>query len=77
MQYFGPFLCFLAEFPELINSIIVTDANTYGLYVVAANINGKKEYLYIDDYILCQKEHPIIPLFSQVIDNKYIWPCLL
>lgn len=74
MQYFGVFLCFLAENPHLINEIIVTEPNSYGIHVVKMNVGSKKEFIYIDDYILCCDRRP---LFSQPIKGTYMWPCLL
>ena len=32
MQYFGVFLCFLADRPHLIQKIITTEPNTYGMH---------------------------------------------
>jgi hypothetical protein len=74
MQYFGVFLCFLAENPHLIDKIILTESNNYGINVVAMNVSSKKEYIYIDDYILCYQKKP---LFSQPAKGIYTWPCLL
>lgn len=74
MQYFGVFLCFLAENPHLIDRIILTEANSYGVNVVAMNVRSRHEYIYIDDYILCYQKKP---LFSQPANGTYTWPCLL
>jgi hypothetical protein len=38
------------------------------------NIGSKKEFIYIDDYIICNDR---TPLFSQPIKGIYMWPCLL
>ena len=53
MQYFGMFLCFIAEHEKLIQDLIITDENTYGLQVVSMNVKGKAEFLLIDDLVLC------------------------
>lgn len=74
MQPFGVLLCFLAEHPQLITQIILTNPNSYGICVLRMNIEAKKEYVYIDDYILCSDQRP---LFSQPIRGIYMWPCLL
>jgi hypothetical protein len=42
--------------------------------VVRMNVGAKKEFVYIDDYIICSKR---TPLFSQPVKGIYIWPCLL
>ena len=74
MQYFGVFLCFLADKPKLINQIIQTESNTYGLHCVSAYINGVREDIVIDDLFLC---HNDIPTFSQPCRHLYIWPLIL
>jgi len=42
MQYFGVFLCFLADHPHLIKQLILNEPNTYGIYAIKMNINCKK-----------------------------------
>lgn len=74
MQSFGILLCFLADHPHLLHNIILTDTNSYGLCVLRMNVGAKKEYIYIDDYTLCEKR---TPLFTQPIRGIYMWPCLL
>lgn len=74
MQYFGVFLCYLADHPELIESMILTEPNSYGIQVVYMVHEGRRRPLYIDDYVLCYKEGP---LFSQPIKNTDMWPCIL
>lgn len=74
MQYFGVFLCFLADKPKLIQQIIQTDSNSFGIHCVAAYINGIRKDIVIDDYFLCHNDEPI---FSQPCQNKYIWPLIL
>lgn len=74
LQYFGVFLCFLAENPHLINEILLTEPNTYGIHALRMNIGSKKEFIFIDDYIICCDR---TPLFSQPIKGIYMWPCLL
>lgn len=53
MQYFGVFLSFLANKPKLLNEIIRTDKNTFGLHCVSAYVNGMKHDIVIDDLFLC------------------------
>jgi hypothetical protein len=53
MQYFAVFLCFIATNPKIVEEIIITQPNTYGLHIVKMNVNGKEIPIYIDDYILC------------------------
>jgi hypothetical protein len=74
MQPFGALLCFLAEHPQLLQNLILTDSNSYGIAVVRMNLGGKKEFIYIDDYMLCVGK---VPLFSQPVKGIYMWPCLL
>ena len=74
MQPFGVLLCFLADHPHLIPKIILTQPSSYGIHVVHMNIDGRKEHIYIDDYILCNEK---MPFFSQPIKSIYLWPCLL
>ena len=38
MQYFGVFLCFLADHPKIVEEIIITEPNTYGIHAVQINI---------------------------------------
>jgi len=52
----------------------MTESNSYGIAVVKMNVNSRKEYIYIDDYILCAGK---MPLFSQPVKNIYMWTCLL
>ena len=75
MQPFGVLLCFLADHPQLLGKIIMTDPNSYGIHVVRMNVGEKKEYIYIDDYVLCASDRQ--PLFAQPIRGIYMWPCLL
>lgn len=42
MQPFGALLCFLANNPALINNIIMTDSNSYGVAVVKMNVGSRK-----------------------------------
>lgn len=74
LQYFGVFLCFLAENPHLLNEILLTEPNTYGIHALRMNVGSKKEFIFIDDYIICCDR---APLFSQPIKGIYMWPCLL
>jgi hypothetical protein len=53
MQYFAVFLCFLADRPHIIDDLILTKENTYGIHVVQMIINDVAVPIYIDDYILC------------------------
>lgn len=53
MQPFGMLLCFLSQHPNLIKNIILTDTNSYGICVLKMNVDARKEFIYIDDYILC------------------------
>ena len=74
MQYFGVFLCYLADHSELIENIILTGSNSYGLHSVYIVHEGRRRPIYIDDYILC---HETGPIFSQPIKDTDMWPCLL
>lgn len=74
MQYFAVFLCFLADRPHIIDDLILTKENTYGIHVVQMIINDVVVPIYIDDYILCSNQTPV---FSQPIKSMYLWPCLL
>lgn len=74
MQYFGVFQCYLADNPDLIDRIILTNPNSYGIHAIYVVHEGKREALFIDDYILCN-EHG--PLFSKPIKYTDMWPCLL
>lgn len=53
MHYFAVFLCFLADRPHIIEDLILTKENTYGLHAVQMIINDVLVPIYIDDYILC------------------------
>lgn len=53
MQYFGVFLCYLADHPELIKTIILTGPNSYGIASIYMVHEGRRRPIYIDDYILC------------------------
>ena len=64
----------MAQPQELIEKVIVTGDNSYGLYAVETTINNEVQYVYIDDYVLCQEKRP---LFSQPIHQACIWPCLI
>ena len=66
MQYFGVFLCYLADHREIIGQVLLTGANTYGMAVIYMVHEGKRRPIYIDDYILC---HEDAPLFSQPIKD--------
>lgn len=78
MQYFGVFLCFLADKPVEIQKIITTKENTYGVHCISAYINGKEKSFLIDDYILCRElGSRVQPVFSQPMKNMYMWPCIL
>lgn len=74
MQPFGVLLCFLTDHPQLINNLIITESSSYGISVVKMNVESRKEYIFIDDYMLCADK---IPLFSQPVKSIYMWPCLL
>lgn len=74
MQYFGVFLCFLSDKPNLIQKIITTDQNSYGLHGIEAYRNGRPIQFVIDDYILCRNDKPF---FSQPCKMMYMWPCLI
>lgn len=74
MQPFGALLCFLAEHPQLIGNLIMTESNSYGIAVVRMNVGSRREFIYIDDYMLCSGK---VPLFSQPVKGIYMWPCLL
>ena len=41
MQYFGVFLCFLADHPRVVSELILTDSNSYGFLVVKMQLNSK------------------------------------
>lgn len=75
MQYFGVFLCFLADKPALIKKIINTNENSYGIHCIEAYQEGKVTHLFIDDYILCRENKT--PVFSQPNNSIYMWPCIL
>lgn len=74
LQYFGTFLCFLADKPNLIKKIIKTDENGYGIHCIEAYTENRRTNFFIDDYILCQDSQP---LFSQPYKMMYMWTCLL
>jgi hypothetical protein len=74
MQYFGVFLCFLSNNPELIDRIILTHRNSYGIAALQVIYDGRREVLFIDDYILCHNKKP---LFSKPVKYSDMWPCLL
>lgn len=74
MQYFGVFLCYLSDNPELIDRIILTHRNSYGIAALQVIYDGRREVLFIDDYILC---HNNKPLFSKPVKYSDMWPCLL
>jgi hypothetical protein len=74
LQYFSMFLCFLADKPQLIKRIILTEPNTYGIHAVSMYVQGVKKHIYIDDNTLCYKDKPI---FSQPINGIYMWPCII
>jgi hypothetical protein len=78
MQYLGVFLCFLADKPTLIQKIICTDENTYGLSCIEAYRDGKVVHFLIDDQILCREVtgRPE-PVFAQPQKNMYMWPCII
>jgi len=40
MQYFGVFLCFLANNPKIVESLILTESSSYGILAVKMNISG-------------------------------------
>lgn len=79
MQYFGVFLCFLADKPTLIQKIITSAENSYGLHAISAYREGRQINFVIDDYILCRDKGlgKLEPVFSQPQKNMYMWPCLL
>jgi hypothetical protein len=74
MQYFGVFLCYLADHPDIIEKLILTGSNSYGIASIFMVHEGRRRPIYIDDYILCNDG---IPLFSQPIKDTDMWPCLL
>lgn len=41
MQYFGVFLCFLADHPKIVADLILTESSSFGLLAVKMNINSK------------------------------------
>lgn len=80
MQYFGVFLCFLANKPTEIAKIITTRENSYGVHAIEAYRNGRTTSFIIDDYILCRAPTPsnsLQPMFSQPQKGIYMWPCIL
>lgn len=68
------FLCYLADHSELIETIILTGPNSYGLASIYMVHDGRRRPIYIDDYILCNETGPI---FSQPVKDTDMWPCLL
>lgn len=40
MQYFGVFLCFLADHPKIVSDIILTESSSFGILAVKMNIAG-------------------------------------
>ena len=58
----------------MIQRIIVTGSNSYGIAAIYMNHDGKREVLFVDDYILCNETGPI---FSQPMKSKDMWPCIL
>jgi len=74
MQYFGVFLCYLADHPEIIDKVLLTGSSSYGIASIFMVHEGKRRPIYIDDYCLC---HDGGPLFSQPINQTDMWPCLL
>lgn len=64
----------------LIQKIICTNENTYGLHCIEAFRNGRLINFFVDDNILCRqsqlKAKPE-PVFSQPQKNMYMWPCIL
>ena len=74
MQYFGVFLCYLADHPEIIDKVLLTGSNSYGIASIFMVHEGKRRPIYIDDYCLCNDGGP---LFSQPINQTDMWPCLL
>lgn len=74
MQYFGVFLCFLSNKPNLIRKIILTEENTFGLHCVEAYVHGLKRLILFDDYILCKDGKP---MFSKPCKMIYMWPSIL
>lgn len=54
--------------------MIITEPNTYGICALQMYLGTKKEFVFIDDYILCCERKP---LFAQPIKGMYMWPCLL
>jgi hypothetical protein len=78
LQYFGVFLCFLADKPIEIQKIICTKENSYGLHCIEVYQEGKVVKFLIDDYILCREPNPKLqPMFTQPQKNIYMWPCIL
>lgn len=69
-------MCFLAENTALINEIILNEANTFGIYCLSMNVNGQKQLVYIDDYILCSSSDKK-PQFSQPVKGIYMWPSII
>jgi hypothetical protein len=74
MQYLGVFQCYLADNPDLIDRIILTKPNSYGIHAVYVVYEGKREILFIDDYILCNSQGPF---FSKPIKYADMWTCLI
>jgi hypothetical protein len=40
MQYFGVFLCFLADHPRVVSELILTDSNSYGFLAVKMQLSS-------------------------------------
>jgi hypothetical protein len=74
MQSLGVFLCFLSQHKSLIDQVVSTEPNNYGIAAIHIHSQGNSNFLYIDDYILCCDKRPI---FTQPIDGMYMWPCLV
>jgi hypothetical protein len=77
LQYFGVFLCFLADNPNLIKDIFLTEANSYGIHCVSMNINSIRQPVYIDDYILCEERLPFFTQPTKGRNERFMWTCLL
>ena len=66
---------FLKQNPELIEEIILTKKNTYGLHALRIYINNQEEHILIDDKFLCTSGD-LKCVFSQPLEQQ-IWPLII
>ena len=72
--YFLSILSALAEVPERIMKLFITDrTNEYGIYAVKVWKNGELKEVVIDDYFPCQYDEPC---FSKANGNE-LWVLIL